>query len=987
MTTQHAFFRALCAAVALALIAFAALACGQSRTSFTRKLAAQPAFVNMDEAFAELDALAAPAGVDAGLFAQLKSSFKGRLTARGKIVLTPSAYAINDLDLIPGTGGAMPRITWSSDFFVGDGNIDGAVAISDITPIAMWFNASVASSPGARVADYNRDGTVGISDLTPLAMTFGQRAADFVIETGPTATGPFTERAVLSWSSLLPDKNANGFAVFEYVLAAADFGGQAGAWVRAVPRDADSVEGEPSNAQFAAYPNIAPTAMLGGTPASGQAPLEVVFDATGSSDADGTITKYDYDWESDGTYDLLDGGTAPSHIYSTEGDYSATLRVTDNLGATGTASLPISVTPPSGNLPPIANLDADVTDGVAPLLVSFDAGGSYDPDNDVPPSRGITLFEWDWNYDGIYEESGASATVQHTFDLPSMSGYMVVVRVTDSEGATATDDIVIQVTSGGTPPTIVSVSPLSGTEGTQVTISANVTGTQPYDYFFDFDSLGASWATPNYVEASGSTVEAVVTLGAPGIYTLTVHASNSAGTHEQDYQFEILSSGVPPVIESISPGSGTEGTEVTIVATVSGTPPFDYSFDMTEPAIWATPDFVEGSGTAVEASATLANAPGIYMLTVNVSNAYGSDSRMEAFVINSASAEWNIYPVDSANSPADSSLAIINGNPAIAYFGNGKELFYAYCGTADGTGSWSSVTVDAKGMGLGDVGSYCSLVETGGGPSISYYDGDMNYDLKFAHNANAGGSGTWGKYTIDSAGDAGWLTSIENVNGYPAIGYYSDNTTIDYRFAVCDTDDGSGNWPAASVATVGTPIFADGRVLRVLDSRPAVAFYNWMDSALQFSINSDTDGGGTWSTSVVDNSGIILFPSMNAINSGYPAIAYRNWDASVLQLAVNSAADGTGAWNIYPVDYTSAQQFISLANIGGYPAIAYLDDNTDTLYYSICSTADGSGTWGITEVDSGGTIGYVNLLEVDGRACVTYAEVTTGVLNFARRNW
>jgi PKD repeat protein len=568
VTTKSRYIRASCITAALVFIAFAALACGHGGASLTPKVAAQPAYLDMNEALAELDALPAPAGVDAALFAQLKSTFAALLRTQGKIASTPPRQAINDLDIIPGTAGAMPRATWSSDFFIGDGDQNGVVGISDITPVAMWFHQSVTNAPLSKVADYNRNGTVEISDITPLAMNFAHRATEFAIETGPTATGPFTERAAVLWDGQLPDKNVNGFAAFEYELALADFAGGAGTWVRAVPRDADSVEGEPSAALFALYPNIAPTASLAGNPTSGEAPLEVVFDATGSSDSDGTITSYDYDWDSDGTYDLLDGGTSPSHIYDVEGDYNAALRVTDNLGATATASLPVSVTPPSGNLPPVAVLTADPLSGDAPLLVDFDASGSYDPDNNVPPNNGIELYEWDWDSDGVYDLSGMSPTAQYTFNLPSAIGYTVTVRVTDSVGATATDNVIVQVNSASSPPAIVSVSPLAG----------------------------------------------------------------------------------------------EEGTAVILTATVTGTPPFDYSFDMTAPASWATPDYVSDSGSAVEASVTL-GTPGIYMLTVNVSNAFGSDNRMEAFVINPAGSEWDIYPVDATNSPTYSSLAIIAAPP------------------------------------------------------------------------------------------------------------------------------------------------------------------------------------------------------------------------------------------------------------------------------------------------------------------------------------
>lgn len=876
---------------ALFVTAIIAFACGRGGPAVAPPVVEQPVEVNMEEALAELDALPTPAGVDASMFAQLKEELRRQLSARGKAVMIASPFAVNDLAVISGGGGEMPRVRWSSDFFVADGDNSGVVSIADLTPIAVWFGADTAETPLASVADYTRDGTVAISDVTPLAMHFGERVTDFRLESAPAADGEFAPLTTVLWEDQLAEKNVNGFAVFEYELAAGDFGGAAGLWVRVVSRDGAGGEGDPCEAVHVAAPNSAPTAMLVADPVSGEAPLEVSFDASGSSDEDGSIVQFDYDWEGDGTYDLLDGGETPAHTYDTEGDYDATVRVTDNLGATATATALISVSPGTGNEPPVAGLLADPTEGSAPLTVSFDASGSYDPDNEVPPARGIVQFEWDWEGDGTYDESGVSPTIQHTYNEPGMVPFNATVRVTDAEDATATDSIAISVLPGGSPPEIVSVSPLAGEEGAEVTLAATVTGTQPFDYFWELVEP-TSWATPDYVEGSGSVVEATVTLGSAGVYTLTLNVANGAGAHERDFTFTI-------------------------------------------------------------------NEPGT---------------------------EWNIYPVEESMSVTYSSLAVVGGKPGIAYFDSGsQDLFYAYCSTSDGTGAWSSVTVDSKGMGMGDVGTYCSLAQVAGGPAISYYEGGIDQNLKFAYNPNADGSGSWGAYRVDSDGDAGWITSVAEVNGKPAIGYFGDDTSLDFKYAYNSASDGGGTWTATAVETVESGMFADGRVLCLVDGRPAVAFYNWADGELQFSINASADGTGAWSTSTV-NSDRGLFVSMGVIDDGKPAIAYRDFSGSGLKIAVNSATDGSGTWNVYTIDGSAAAQYTSVGEVGGYPAVAYRDFNTDTLHYAVCNTADGSGTWTISTVDSGSSILYVSLLEVAGRACITYAKTATGVLCFARRN-
>jgi PKD repeat protein len=87
--------------------------------------------------------------------------------------------------------------------------------------------------------------------------------------------------------------------------------------------------------------NQPPTAIVSATPASGVAPLTVTFSSVGSSDPDGTITAY--------VWNFGDGASSSqanaSHAYNAAGTYVAILTVTDNAGATATASKTITVTP------------------------------------------------------------------------------------------------------------------------------------------------------------------------------------------------------------------------------------------------------------------------------------------------------------------------------------------------------------------------------------------------------------------------------------------------------------------------------------------------------------------------------------------------------------------------------------------------------------------------------------------------------------------
>ncbi len=85
--------------------------------------------------------------------------------------------------------------------------------------------------------------------------------------------------------------------------------------------------------------NLVPTAVISATPATGNAPLTVAFNGTGSSDPDGTISSWSWTF-GDGT---SGAGATTSHVYSTAGSFIAGLTVTDNDGASSTTTMPIFV--------------------------------------------------------------------------------------------------------------------------------------------------------------------------------------------------------------------------------------------------------------------------------------------------------------------------------------------------------------------------------------------------------------------------------------------------------------------------------------------------------------------------------------------------------------------------------------------------------------------------------------------------------------------
>ncbi|MGW5640100.1 PQQ-dependent sugar dehydrogenase [Streptomyces sp. NPDC003832] len=94
---------------------------------------------------------------------------------------------------------------------------------------------------------------------------------------------------------------------------------------------------------------LAPVAQAAANVTSGTAPLAVAFSSAGSSDPDGGTLSYAWTF-GDGTSSTA---ASPSHTYTANGQYTATLKVTDPTGKTATASVRITV----GNTAPTVRID------------------------------------------------------------------------------------------------------------------------------------------------------------------------------------------------------------------------------------------------------------------------------------------------------------------------------------------------------------------------------------------------------------------------------------------------------------------------------------------------------------------------------------------------------------------------------------------------------------------------------------------------------
>jgi PKD repeat protein len=275
-------------------------------------------------------------------------------------------------------------------------------------------------------------------------------------------------------------------------------------------------------ASFTVSPNPAPTGQT------------VTFNASGSTDLDGTIAKYQWDLDGNGSFET-DTGTTPTttRSYSAAGTVAVKLRVTDNDGAWNDTTRNLTIANPS-NQPPTASFTVSPNPALTNQTVSFNGSASTDPDGT------IANYKWDLDGDGSIEtDTGATPTTSHSYATPG--SLTVKLRVTDDKGAT--NDASRTLTINNRPPTAsFTVSPNPAKTGQNVifngSASSDLDGTiAKYEWDLDGDNVfetnttATSTASRSYSVAGAITVGLRVTdsSGATAVTTRALTINQSSG--------------------------------------------------------------------------------------------------------------------------------------------------------------------------------------------------------------------------------------------------------------------------------------------------------------------------------------------------------------------------------------------------------------------------------------------------------------------------
>ena len=251
--------------------------------------------------------------------------------ALGKVAISAAGIAVignrttGGLQVVRFTPGGQPATTFGGTGAVPVGN-GGFAEPTDLTLgddgsviVIGDDTVSTAGGIGARTSAYaNRLNPDGSHDAT-----FGDNPIN--------GYGAFT-----SWFNGTTDAYAQRASVLTAagLVAVGDYDNHAG--------------GPPT--QFAAAriitapdpPNKPPVVSLAANPTSTSTAKPLVFTAT-ASDADGSVVRYEWDFDGDGVTDRVTAAPTTSYQFTRAGSFTARITVTDNAGATATATTPVTV--------------------------------------------------------------------------------------------------------------------------------------------------------------------------------------------------------------------------------------------------------------------------------------------------------------------------------------------------------------------------------------------------------------------------------------------------------------------------------------------------------------------------------------------------------------------------------------------------------------------------------------------------------------------
>lgn len=825
---------------------------------------------------------------------------------------------------------------------------------------AMYRVPLAGQQPGALALDVNLNARSGAPAGTPSAYYLG--LSDY-------AKGAWEWHGPFSDSHVRLGRAAAGSADPEYQLASADYlSGLGNLFVTVLAFDGAAVDvvGLGVN-PLAAADSTAPAApaALAATPQAQALLLE--WTPSAASDLAGYRVYYSNNaFSSPGAAGVkalpyLIGGT--SVLYPTAATRHLRVSAVDISGNESALSPDASAAPLAGSLPALL-VSTDITGG--PLNAAATVSVSS-------PTAGLQ-YEFDLDGDGSFDVGPTSASSQ---SIDTSAPGIIRPAVRASSGAAVALGSVSLIVSGNSRPAVVAyASPSSGTAPLNVSLdgaaedSDGTIAEYAWDYtgdgIFDFTSSTGPATTRNYTGA--------------GVKNAKLRATDNDGDWAVDSAVIVVED------------SGTGGTR----AVFSGTPPecnvgetvyFDAAASTAASGTITKYEWdLNGDGAFEKDTGAVSNTtktfslPGNKVLQLRITTSTNATASASLdFVVHGWGTPLEVAP--GGTQPQYSSLKVVNGRPAIAYYDLGFDggAYYIRADNADGTSWGDPVPVDTSGNCW-----YPRLELVAGRPAVCFYDNTVQ-KLKYVRATDSDGTAFGAVKLADPNSDRGPYCSMAVVNGRPAIAYQDNGMKDLYYVRASDSTGSAWGAPQPLSTADDTGMFTS---LAVVNGRPAIAFHDNTTHELRYVRANNADGSGAWGSELIlDGDAVTIAGQYNTLQvvAGVPCVAYSYLATADLRFVRAFDADGSLWGFITPPDSAGAVgTYASMALVAGRPVIAYLNGGGGYVAY-VAADDDQGSDWGTPQYfPPPGNTTDMSICAVNGNAAISYINVNTNKLTYAK---
>ncbi|WP_256714362.1 PKD domain-containing protein [Microbacterium sp. RU33B] len=668
--------------------------------------------------------------------------------------------------------------------------------------------------------------------------------------------------------------------------------------VTLVVTDDDGAQHSVQRTVAAVAPNEAPIALI----ATSIEFLEVSFDGLGSSDSDGDVVSY--------LWDFGDGGTStqatPAHNYAAGGTYSVSLTVADDDGATGTSTATIAVEP--ANAPPVAVIGSVATY----LTVAFSSAGSVDIDG--------TIESYSWNFG-----DGATSTESSPTHAYSSAGtYDVTLSVTDDDGEEGVVTASVTVAPANVGPTAVIGSVATGLSVTFTAADSTDSDGSIVSYQWVFgDGETSTDAGPTHVyAASGSyTVSLTVTDDDGATHTASTVVTVAAANNAPTALFESSMSGLTATFDA----AGSTDSDGSISS-------YGWSFGDGGTSELIAPVHTYASAGSYEVTLTVTDDDGAVATVVKTITVAAPNNGPTA-VIGSSVIGLQVAFSSAGSADADGSIigyswsfgdgqTSTSANPSHTYASGGTFTVSLTVTDDDGAATSVSASVTVAPVNqvpsavIGSLVSGLSVAFSGAGSSDAdgsivshawnFGDGQTSSEVSPSHTYDVAGSYTVTLTVTDNAGATGVATSVVSVGTPTTAEIVAENAQWSYYYGVAAP---SANWKsltfdatswssgAAPIGYGSSLVSTTLNVAAATDTRPRAVYFR-----KEFSLADASKVVSLDLSSVADDGVVIYVNGVEVVRSRMPSGTITHTTFASPQPPRTTAANASPVTVTVPVD-------------------------------------------------------------------------------------